>query len=367
MRIANDDVSQFLTKVIPYVAIDGARNLNKISRELSIPYQTLRFRMIHLSDQGISILPVINTENLGLERIRVVVDLSPDVTNLRSFFGGLHQTAGLHYYSRSLISQKYDCEFMVPFGLKSELNRLLSGLEEMEIIRNPRIRKLEWKEVMMMKTADYDYEQQEWDVDFARIVSDPSLKIPSPRHSDDFDHLDLLIIKNLQAEPWCKVVELAKKLKVTDGDISYHLNRHVFGKRQIGGFRFRWVGTKDAWSKHSVIGLTMVLNQISDESARHAMSIITALPFAWNHMRSEDKSYIAELLVPTKHLPETFQYLSDKLRGMGLVPEIMYPDWSASSNYTIPYLMHSDENGWRFNADESLGYVLQMMQTTSMK
>src|SRR5579875_13861 len=367
MRIANDDVSQFLTKMAPYVNEDGARNLNKISRELSIPYQTLRFRMLRLKEQGINILPVINAEALGLQRIRVMFDLAKDVTNLSSLFGGLHQTAGLHYYSRSLVSQRFDCEFMIPVGSRSELHRLLGALEEMEIVSNLEIRALEWKEVLMMKTQSYDYEQEQWDVDFSHLTSSPSLKIPSPVPSNDFDHTDLLIVKSLQTDPWVKVVDLAKQLKVTEGDVSYHLNRHVFGKRQVPAFRLKWVGNPEAWAKHSVLGMTLVFRSIPDESARHAMSIVTSLPFTWNHMRADDGTYLTELLVPTKHLNESLQYLSDNLREMNLLPEILYPDWSGSSNYTVPYMIHDDQSGWRFNAEESLGYILQMMQAYRTK
>ncbi|MHB8565854.1 MAG: winged helix-turn-helix domain-containing protein [Nitrososphaerales archaeon] len=362
MRIANDDVSQFLTKVVPFVNGDGARNLNRVSKELSIPYQTLRFRMLRLKDQGVSILPVINAERLGLERIRVLFDLAKDIADPASFFGGLHQTAGLHYYSRAMVSQRFDCEFMIPLGHRAELSRLLGALEEIEIIQNTVMRTLEWKEVLMMKTQSYDYEQEEWDVDFSHLSSDPSLKIPNPMPSEDFDHTDLMIIKSLQTDPWAKVVDLAKKLNMTEGDISYHLNRHVFGKRQVPSFRFKWVGTSEAWAKHSVLGMTLIFKEISDESARHAMSIVTALPFTWNHMRAADGTYITELLVPTKHLPESLQYLSDNLRGMDLLPDILYPDWSGTSNYTVPYLIHDDQAGWRFKAEESLGYILHMMQ-----
>ena len=45
MRIPADKVSEFLTRLSPFVDADGARNLNKIYELLSIPYQTLRFRM----------------------------------------------------------------------------------------------------------------------------------------------------------------------------------------------------------------------------------------------------------------------------------------------------------------------------------
>jgi len=349
--------------MVPYFAEDGARNLNKVSRELNIPYQTLRFRMMRLRKQGIGILPLISAESLGLERIRASLSLSKDVKDPRILFGGLHQTAGLHYFARSMITQDFDCEFMIPALSKPELSRLLAALEEMGLVKDVTLRKLEWKEILMMKTELYDYEQDQWDVNFSSLPSDPSIKIPSPNPSDDYDHTDLLIIKSLQADPWVKVVDLAKEFKMTEGDVSYHLNRHVFGRQQVPGFRLRWVGTTDAWSKHAMLGITAVFKELSEASSRRAMAIITSNPFAWNHMRAEDGTYISELLVPTSQIPETFQHLSDNFRSMDLSPEVLLVDWACSGTATIPYLMHDNQQGWTFNAEQSLAYMLQMLQT----
>ena len=363
MRTPSDDVKLFLSKMTPYISADGARNLNKVSRELDIPYQTLRFRMLRLAKQGIGILPLVSAESLGLERIRASMRISKDVKDPQSFFTGLHQTAGLHYFARTMFEQDFDSEFMIPAGTRLELTRLLNGLQEMGVVKDFVLRRLDWKEILMMKTELYDYEQEQWDVDYSSIASDPSMKLPSPNPSDRFDHVDLLIVKSLQLDPWVKVVDLAKKFNMTEGDVSYHVNRHVFGRRQVPGFRLRWVGTKEAWSKHSILGITTVFKDLTEESFRRAMAIVTSNPFAWNHMRAEDGTYISELLVPTPQIPETFQHLSDGLRSMDLKPQIMNVDWACSNSFTIPYMMHDEQLGWTFNAEKSLASVLQTLQS----
>ena len=363
MRIANDDVAKFLTRIVPFVETEGARNLYKMSLELSIPYQTLRFRMLRLSEQGITIIPVLNVEELGLQRVRVSFELSTDLKDPKVLFGGLHQTAGLTYYSRSLLTQIFDCEFNIPRDSRKELSRLLLALEEMKIIEKVTLRNLLWKEVLMMKTQYYDYRENQWDIDFTEFSGDPSLKIPSMSHKEDFDHIDLLIIKSLQIDPWIKVVDLAKEIKMTEGDISYHINKHVFGRNQIGGFRFRWVGTRDAWAKHTILPLTLEFKGLSDEDSRHAMSVVTSTPFTWNHMRAEDGTYFSELLVPVSHLPETMRYISDNLRALKLFPRIALGDMSCVSSFTVPYMMHQKSHGWVFNAEMSLSYCLQMIKT----
>ncbi len=370
MRIPADDVTEFLSRLSPFVDKDGARNLNKISEELGIPYQTLRFRMGRLKEQGISITPVIEPTRFGLSRFRVGFEVSPDLTNYSSFFGGLHQSAGLHFYARSLSTHAFDSEFMIPPEREGELSKLLRALEEMGFIENVRMRRLLWKEILGMKTKYYDYVNHMWDIDFSRLIADPSDYRASPGvesaaslEHNKYDHIDLQIVKSLQIDPWTKSVDISKKLNLTDSDISYHMRNHVFGSKMISGFKFMWIGSSDSWAKHSVIPIMYFFDSLSEESARHAMSIFTACPFTWNHMVTNEGEYIAELIIPVSQMSETIRYLANGLRPLKLRPsEMSYPDWFCSLNYTIPYLMHRADSGWQFEAERSLGYVIQMIR-----
>ncbi len=352
---------------MPYVNSDGARNLNKISKELSLPYQTLRFRMLHLKDLGISVTPIVDTRKIGLERVRATFKFAdPEMRgNVDPFFGGLHQSAGLRYYSRSLLTHDFDCEFNVPDGSSGELLRLFRKLEEMGVIGDFQLHRLLWKDILMLKTQFFDYSRGEWDVNFSDLAGDPSVSVPSTTEPEKFDYADLLIAKELQLNSWIKAVDLAKKIGIPERDVAYHMNKHVLGKKLIPCFRFRWVGTREAWSKHTIIGMTFVFEDISSENTRHAMSIFTSNPFTWCHMRSVEGMYMAESLIPTTHLPETTQYLSTQLRNLGLSPsESWLPDWNCANNYTIPYTLYDKESeNWKFNAEKAVEYTLQMVKT----
>lgn len=370
MRIPADNITEFLTRLSPFVDEDGARNLNKISEELGIPYQTLRFRMGRLKEQGISITPVIEPTKFGLARFRVSLEISSDLADHASFFGGLHQSAGLHFFARSLSTHGFDSEFLIPPEKEGELSKLLRALEEMGFIENVRMRRLLWKEIIGMKTKYYDYVNRVWDIDFSRLVADPSDYRASPgSHSisslerNKYDNIDLQILKSLQIDPWTKSVDISKKLNLTDSDISYHMRNHVFGMKMISGFKFLWIGSNDSWAKHSVIPIMYAFDSLSEDTARHAMSVFTACPFTWNHMLTQEGEYIAELIIPVSQMSETIRYLAAGLRTLKLKPTGMsYPDWFCSQNYTIPYLMYNAETGWQFDAETSLGYVIQMIR-----
>ena len=369
MRHPSDNAADFLSRIIPFVESDGARNLNQISRDLGIPYQTLRFRMMHLKDEGISVLALPDIEKLGLERVRVFFKLAPSMKDAKPFFKSLHETSGLRSYSRAMDSQIFDCEFAVPRGAFSELSTLLDQLEDLKIVRNQDLKKLLWKEVSMLKTEFYDYSKGEWDVDFSSLTGNPSaVETPAKAEAESIDYPDLIMIKELELDPWVKTVELAKKAGLAVGDAAYHLNRHVFGKRLIKSFKLRWEGTKEAWFKHSIIAKTYVFKEISNEDARHAMSILSSIPFVWSHMMTEDGTYMAETILPILQYSEATQYVSGQLRALDLTPSQTFEkDWSCLSTFTIPYTLYNKNRSlWEFNAENALEYVLQMIKTYSI-
>ncbi len=241
------------------------------------------------------------------------------------------------------------------------MGKLLRGLEEMKLIENVKYSPVLWNDVFMMKTKYFDYESGEWDVDFSRLVGDPAVAIPKQSvENPKLDYNDLLIVKSLELDPWIKVVDLAKKVGLSVGDVSYHLNKHVFGKGLISCFRLRWLGTREAWSKHTIVMQTFVFEHLSDELTRHAMSIVTATPFSWNHIKTEDGTYRAELMIPVSHFPETQSHISDRLRPLGLKPIVRCMDWSCTSSFTVPYTLFEKDH-WELDAETALGYVLQMI------
>lgn len=365
MRIAGDNTREFLKKISPFVESDGARNLNEMSRKLSIPYQTIRFRMLHLNDQGISVHPMVDLEKLGLNRYRVSFNISKDLTDHKSFFAVLHQKAGLVYYCRAEISQTFDCEFFIPTQKEKELRRLLQELDKMKIIKNVKASKVLWKELLGLRTEYYDYVHQQWDVDFTKLSGNPSVhsEVENSPGTEKFDHRDIMIIKSLQTSPWIKITELSEKLRIPEADVAYHLNKHVFAKKMISRFVLKWEGSKEEWAKHSIVLITLVFNEISETSVRYAMSVLTSIPFTWNHLETEDSRYFAELLVPLPLLPETMRYVSDNMRRLDLAPEVRFADPYCLSTFTIPYLMHDHEKGWVFKAEASSGFVLQKIRT----
>lgn len=368
MRTISEDAADFLTRLIPFVESDGARNLNQISRELPIPYMTLRKRMLKLKEKGFTVETIPDVEKLGLERIRTSFKLSPSLTQtIKAFFGGLHQSAGLRSYSRHMIKHNFDCEFCIPNGTSSELQKLLEKLEEMEMIQDLKLKKVLWKEILMLKTRFFDFSKNEWDVDFSTLTGDPSsVRIPAKNSPVHFDYTDLVMLKDLEIDSWMKTVDLAKKAEIGKPDATYHLNNHVFGRKLINCFRFRWVGTKEAWMKHSIIPTTFVFNEISDENARHAMSVLTSVPFTWSHSMAGDRTYMAEVWVPIAQFSETMQYISTQLRSLDLASDVLMKDWSCLSAFTIPYMLYNREkSAWEFSADHALEYTIQMVKAYS--
>lgn len=317
--------------------------------------------MNKLSDQGITVLPLLDTDKLGLQRVRASFEIPEAAGNPKVILGGLHQKAGLKSYTRIFFSHEIDCEFMIPKGSVAEFGKLLHALEEMKLIENVEFKPILWKHVLMMKTQYFDYESGEWDVDYSRLVGDPSISIStqiSPPTKVDYN--DLQIVKALELNPWAKVVDIAEKLKIPVGDVSYHLNKHVLGKKLIPSYRLRWIGNKESWSRHSIIIQTYVFERLTADETRRAMSVMTVAPFTWDIQQAEDGCYYASLLVPLSQFAETQHYISESLRPMNLRPRVLNGDWSMASTFTIPTMMF-EEGKWKLEPEISLSYILQMI------
>lgn len=368
MRIPRDNPADFLTRILPFVEADGARNLNEISRSLHLPYQTVRFRINNLKEHGLGVLAIPDFEKLGLERVRAFFKLSRSIKDVKPFFGGLHQSAGLKIYARMMDQHIFDCEFAIPAGSLPELERLFEKLEQMKLVDDARLKRILWKNVPTFKSQYFDYSKGEWDVDFSKLTGDPkSIQIPTRSRPARIDYKDLLLIKELELNPWIKTIDLSRKVELQVGDVTYHLNNHVLADGLIKSFRLKWDGTKEAWLKHSIVPTTYVFDHLSDEDARHAMSILTSLPFIWSHLMTEDGTYLAETLIPVPQYSEVRQYISNHLRDVDLSPsQVLEKDWSCLSTFTIPRLLFDRNEGtWSFNADHALEYTLQMIKVYS--
>jgi hypothetical protein len=369
MKPPRDDLSRFLERVLPFIESDGARNLNQISRDLLIPYQTLRTRMMSIKDDGFRIAPFPDFAKLGLERVKVFFDLAGLANeNLRAFFSGLDQTAGIRSYARSMYCQTFNCEFIIPRGTLAELEKLLSILRQMKLLEKVNVSKILWRDVLMLKAKYFDYAKKDWDTDFSRLLGDPSTQIPSMALTEEmhFDYIDLLMIKELEINPWIKTIDLGKKVSLSASDAAYHLNEHVFGRKLIRTFRLNWEGSRETrWLKHKVIHHSYIFNHVSSEDARHLISIFTSLPFTFSHMMTEDGSYVADVTFPLLSYLEATQYLSRELRAIGIVPsQIFEKDWSCLSTFTIPYKLYDRQiSKWNFNAEKAAKYAIQMIET----
>lgn len=317
--------------------------------------------MNKLAERGIRVLPLLDTDKLGLQRVRVSFEIPEGAGDPKVIMGGLHQKAGLKSYTRIFFSHEFDCEFVVPKDSLVQFRKLLEALQEMKLIENVEYKPILWKQILMMKTQHFDYESSEWDVDYSRLVGDPSITIEkqiSP--STKIDKNDVLIIKSLELDPWAKVVDISEKLKIPVGDVSYHLNKHVLGKKLIPTYRLRWIGNKESWSKHSIVIQTYVFEKLEDDEMRRAMSVMTAAPFTWDIQLAEDGTFFANLLTPLSQFPETQHYISESLRPLNLRPRVLTGDWSLASTFTIPSTMF-EERRWKLDPEVSLSYVLQMV------
>lgn len=320
--------------------------------------------MMNLGQYGISVRAIPDTQKIGLETVRAVFELPSSVKNIRSFLEELHRSAGLRSYAKVMFSRAFDCEFCVPLGAVPELQRMFLKLEKLGLVRDIDLKRILWKDPLELRPASFDYSKKEWSFNLRELLAteddgDQRVQVQTPKRTGlaRFDYTDLLMIKELESNAWIKTVDLARKASLPVGDAAYHVNRHVFDRELIRGFKLCWTGSREEQADHSIIVKTFAFAGLSegDEASRRAVAAFASLPFARSHMRAEDGTYFIEVAFPIGRYPEASQLISARLESVDLNPLVLESDWSCTANFTMPVsLFNKDQAVWIFRVDDTV-------------
>jgi DNA-binding Lrp family transcriptional regulator len=352
--------NSFLTRLLPFIERNGGRNVAEVARGLGIPYQTALFRIKKLYERGITIHGSVDPNKLKLGRMLVSFRLSTKLENTKKeFFSSLNEVSYLTYVGRYQVEPRFVTEFSVPFDHYVEFRRMLSQLEEMGLIEDVQLFELSWRQNITMRAEYYDYENNEWDVDWSSLRDVPFHQFPSPSEPTEFDKVDLLILKELQLDVRQSLKSIARKANVSHMDLFRHYRNHVLGRNLVQTFVLRWVGTKQAWSKHGIILANLCF---LNTDARKVAPVVLRLPFLTSHALSVDgRLYICDLAIPINQLSSTLRYLTDANLPITDDHVLHFLDWNFAMGYVLPYHTYTDE-GWSFDATSAIGRIVQALR-----
>ena len=207
----------------------------------------------------------------------------------------------------------------------------MKQLRELGIFDSVDFYNFDWFRNVPMRAEYYNFEHGVWEFDWDKPVEHEQGTTMDGFEPFSVDKVDLLIMKELQADSTRSLSDIREAIKANDGiDINYktlawHWIRHVQEKRMINGYMLRWMGTrydptseKAQHRQHRYVVVPILVHGVSDAERLNLMSEMNKVPFIWSEAAGE--RLLRPVRVPGRdgerrlHIPEGGHL---RLRGQG--------------------------------------------------
>jgi DNA-binding Lrp family transcriptional regulator len=351
------------SKVAKAIAKVGPSNYSLISRMAKIPESTVRYNVNRLSRMGILIQPAVAYERLGFERYWTFFEFDDKYEGKeKQFFQAMNEDAYLIYFTRLLPQGKYVAVLTIPTSIKAEYAQFISSLTDKGILKSCQMHELLWIRHPEMKTEYYDFRAKNWDIDWEAIGrAMPNVAEPK---SDELtqqriDKIDLLILKEMQADSIAPLTKIARKLKINSKTAYYHYRNHVLARKLLKSYVLRWRGFGKR--KYVTVPMKFRYSELTRSELMQVQKIFNSIPLIWSDAISKDRSiYVAELAVPSEQLPDLLSFVWNGTQQFVSKLNFGFADSQFGVSYSIPYQMF-DDSKWNFDADKALGRIKHMV------
>ena len=353
-----------LGKLVDAINRVGIQNIALLNRMTGIPVETIRYTIKkRFPELGLFVGLHIDYDHLGLERQFAVIEFAQDAQSYApELLKRLAKLAFLTYCSREVLKPIYLANFGVPASQKREFRTFIDKLVQEKIINSIRIERLEWMRNLALRSEYYDYNEQEWSIDWSRValLKEPPPTPPEtmePWEKPEIDLTDLLLIKELELQAWRSIAEIADKLQLNDRTLRWHFNNHV-GPLIKAYYVHRLSEGSKKLTK--IVGLVHEFHKLQKDELGKLRRIFGNFPFTWKEGGREDGYYRAVSTVPVEHLVESMHFLNSNLQKNVVSWYVYTLDLSFSYSYTIPYENFRDKEGWSFDAEKTINSILEI-------
>jgi len=343
-------------------------DIDQISRISGQYKETIRYRYKEkIIGRGFVVHARLNYDRLGLQRVVMRVTLGGDYApHAKELFVAMNKLCYVVAFNQLLPDGSYMLHANVPRAHAEEFVDLMKGLRGLGIFETLDVYNFEWYRNVPMRTEYFDFDHGVWDFDWTKTVEPAKDDNPGPFGPVGFDRMDLLILKELQADATRSLSEIRDAIMATNGiDINYktlawHWAKHVQEKRLIEGYSLRWMGTSyDSASdrtnqrSHRYIVIPVFVHGLSDEERVWVIGEMNRVPFLWCEAAGAD--YHAQLAFPVEMVNEAFSFLRTALERFGTRATCSVFDQSNALTFTLCYQLYDDaKREWKFNGPETL-------------
>jgi hypothetical protein len=330
--------------------------------------ETIRYRYKEkILAKGFAIHARLNFEGLGMQRVVMKVSLNDTCSRYaREIFLAMNQHCYLVSFNQLLPEGNYMLQASLPREYKQSFIDLMNRLKEIGIFESIEFYTFDWFRNVPMRPEFFDFEHESWDFDWTKTAEPSEDDDAGPPERFTFDKLDLLILKELQADATRSLSEIRESIKTNNElDVNYktlawHWTRHVQEKRMINGYALRWMGTTyDSTAdrvnhrQHKYIMIPVFVRGITDPERAELTGKMNRIPFLWCEAVGED--YHAQFAFPVEMVNDAFSFLRDSLGQFG--PRATYAvfDQTNALSFPISYWMFDDSRRrWTFEGPELL-------------
>jgi hypothetical protein len=334
-------------------------DIPEISRRLGQFKESVRYRYKEkIVKRGMAVQAVVSHERLGLKRLIAVVDFSDSYRRYaQPILMAMNSLCYLVSYAKTLPRGEYIVNFSVPAEYVHELKAFLNCMQSKGMFSKLEILDFDWVRRSPMKAKSYDFDTGRWEYDWSSTSGDGfDSAWYTPSAPAKYDYVDLLIIKELQADANRSLKEISGKLKLNYKKLAWHYSAHVKARHMLQGFSINWMGTRFDYKidkalnrKHRYFALHLLVRNINQNEMVSLRRSADRLPFLW--AEAVGKNYYAEFAFPMEFVVDALHYLAVMTEGVRDRAELFTADQTESRLASIPYSLYdSTAKGWVFNA-----------------
>jgi hypothetical protein len=336
-------------------------DIPEISRRLGQFKESVRYRYKEkILGEGFAIQAAVDHEGLGLKRVSAVVKFAPEYEEFAdSVLTYMNELCYVVGFGRTLPEGSYLVNASVPEDLVPQYKELLKSLEKERFFTRVDVYEFDAFRNVPMRAEYYDFGEGVWDYDWSSVS--PILArsdVYSRSARKKFDQIDLLLLKELQADSTRSLSEVAETLKVNYKVLAWHYSKHVQERHLVKGYTVNWMGTRyesridrALHRKHRYVTMALLVRCANEAERMALMSKINSLPFLWAEAYGKD--YYAEFAFPVDFINEAMQFLRSALSGMDERARHFVVDQTDSLSFTISYkLFDAERKQWTMNLPE---------------
>lgn len=344
-------------------------DIPEISRRLGQFKESVRYRYKEkILKKGFAIQAAADHESLGLKRVILTLDFAEEYRmHAQSILSAMNELCFLVGFVRTLPKGLYVVNLSVPNKFVNEVKEFFLGMKMRGMFTHVEIYEFEWLRTVPMKARYFDFRTGNWNFDWTSAAKgefESAAYVPSVPAK--FDHVDLLIIKELQIDANKTLKSIADKLKLNYKKLVWHYKSHVSRRHLLRGYDVNWMGTRYDYAidkarqrSHRYLAVDMLVKEPSQHEMMRLRQKLNQLPFMWAEASGRD--YFAEFFLPVEFAIEALQSFEEAIGPLKNKVDTLFLDQTSALGFTIPYELHDESSRvWKFDRARLLGRFEQL-------